>query len=564
MESTLRRLPLSELSGKQFDVIVVGGGITGAGVAQDAASRGLSVLLLEKGDFASGTSSKSTKLIHGGLRYLENLQFGVVYESVTERIVQERIAPHMVQWLPFVIPAYRQNFFSNLKWEAGLWVYDGMAGLIGKRFHKRIKLGEIAKLCPGIRAQGLSGGLLYWDCRTDDARHTLDVIRSAAQFGCVTRNYTKVTSFVRDRGDVRGVEVVDALTGEGSVKIRGKVVVNCTGVWSQKTQELSGKADSGVTSAKGAIHVEPAKGAIHVEPAKGVHFTIKRERLPLECALLVPTGDGRFCFAFPWYDTILIGTTDTPYKGDFDRVTVEDEEEQYILDAVNRQFPNLKLTAADVTGKFAGLRPLISDSKKAGGTTKSTKVSRKHSLKLSEDGLITIAGGKLTTYRPMAAETVDLVALQLRLDGIEAGPCVTETLMLGGWDGEVRNMEHIKEVFRQMASRVKISAATADVLLQMYGRRAMEVAELVSEYPELAEPISAAHPYILAQVVYAVGCESAVTLEDVLARRIRLTITDAEQAKASAEKVSQLMARLLGWDDATRQRMVAVFIASVL
>lgn len=542
-ESYLRRLPLSELSDKQFDVIVVGGGITGAGVAQDAASRGLSVLLLEKGDFASGTSSKSTKLIHGGLRYLENLQFGVVYESVTERIVQERIAPHMVHWLPFVIPAYRQNFFSNLKWEAGLWVYDGMAGLIGKRFHKRIKLGEIAKLCPGIRADGLSGGLLYYDCRTDDARHTLDVIRSAAKHDCVTRNYTKVVGFVRDRGKVRGVEVVDALTGEGSVKIHGKVVVNCTGVWSQKTQELSGKAN------------------VAVAPAKGVHFTIKSERLPLQCALLVPTGDGRFCFAVPWYDTILIGTTDTPFKGDFDNITVEDEEVQYILDAVNRQFPNLKLTAADVTGKFAGLRPLISDSKKAGGTT---KVSRKHSLKLSEDGLITIAGGKLTTYRPMAAETVDMVASQLRLDGIEANPCVTETLMLGGWDGEVRNLEHVKDVFRQMASRVRISAATADVLLQMYGRRAMDVAEYVSEYPELAQPISAAHPYILAQVVYAVVCESAVTLDDVLARRIRLTITDAEQAKASAEKVSQLMARLLGWGDATRQRMVTEFVASVL
>lgn len=542
-ESYLRRLPLSELSGKQFDVIVVGGGITGAGVAQDAASRGLSVLLLEKGDFASGTSSKSTKLIHGGLRYLENLQFGVVYESVTERIVQERIAPHMVHWLPFVIPAYRQNFFSNLKWEAGLWVYDGMAGLIGKRFHKRIKLGEIAKLCPGIRADGLSGGLLYYDCRTDDARHTLDVIRSAAKYDCVTRNYTRVIGFVRDRGKVRGVEVVDALTGEASVNIHGKVVVNCTGVWSQKTQELSGKAN------------------VAVAPAKGVHFTIKSERLPLQCALLVPTGDGRFCFAVPWYDTILIGTTDTPFKGDFDNITVEDEEVQYILDAVNRQFPNLKLTAADVTGKFAGLRPLISDSKKAGGTT---KVSRKHSLKLSEDGLITIAGGKLTTYRPMAAETVDMVASQLRLDGIEAGPCVTETLMLGGWDGEVRNLEHVKDVFRQMASRVRISAATADVLLQMYGRRAMDVAEYVSEYPELAQPISAAHPYILAQVVYAVVCESAVTLDDVLARRIRLTITDAEQAKASAEKVSQLMARLLGWDDATRQRMVTEFVASVL
>ncbi|MCC7531863.1 MAG: glycerol-3-phosphate dehydrogenase/oxidase [Candidatus Melainabacteria bacterium] len=561
MENSLRRLPLSELSGKQFDVIVVGGGITGAGVAQDAASRGLSVLLLEKGDFASGTSSKSTKLIHGGLRYLENLQFGVVYESVTERIVQERIAPHMVHWLPFVIPAYRQNFLSNLKWEAGLWVYDSMAGLLGKRFHKRIKLDEIAKLCPGIRAEGLRGGLLYYDCRTDDARHTLDVIRSAAQFGCITRNYTKVVSFVRDRGDVRGVEVVDALTGEGSVKIHGKVVVNCTGVWSQKTQELSGKANVAVAPAKGALFVSPAKGALFVSPAKGVHFTIKRERLPLECALLVPTGDGRFCFAFPWYDTILIGTTDTPYKGDFDNVTVEDEEEQYILAAVNRQFPNLKLTSADVTGKFAGLRPLISDAKAQGGTT---KVSRKHSLKLSEDGLITIAGGKLTTYRPMAAETVDLVAFKLRLDGIEAGPCVTENLMLGGWDGEVRNMEHIKDVFRQMAGRVRISAATADVLLQMYGRRAMEVAEFVSEYPELAEPISAAHPYILAQVVYAVGCESAVTLEDVLARRIRLTITDAEQAKASAEKVSQLMAKLLGWDDSTRQRMVTEFVASVL
>ena len=551
--SSLYRLPLSQLSGRQFDVIVVGGGITGAGVAQDAASRGLSVLLLEKGDFASGTSSKSTKLIHGGLRYLANFQFGVVYESVTERIVQGRIAPHMVHWLPFIIPRYKQNFLNNIKWEAGLWVYDGMAGLVGKHFHKRIKVGEITRLCPGIRADGLGGGLLYYDCRTDDARHTLEVIRSAAQHGCVTRNYTRVTSFLRDRGDVRGVEVADALTGETGVKIYGKVVVNATGVWTQKTQELSGQAN---------VSVAPAKGVLHVEPAKGVHFTIKRERLPIQCALLVPTGaDGRFCFAVPWYDSVLIGTTDTPFKGDFDRLTVEDEEVAYILDAVNKQFPGVNLTAADVTGKFAGLRPLISDSKAGGGTT---KVSRKHSLKLSDDGLITIAGGKLTTYRPMAAETVDLVALQLELDGVKAGPCVTEKLMLGGWDAEVRNLETVKEVFRAMAERVKIPAATADVLVQMYGRRAMEVAELVSEYPELAEPVSASHPYILAQVVYAVGYESAVTLEDVLARRIRISITDAEEAKASAQKVSNLMAKMLGWDDATRQRMVTDFIASVL
>jgi glycerol-3-phosphate dehydrogenase len=541
--SILRRMPLSELSGKHFDVIVVGGGITGAGVAQDAASRGLSVLLLEKGDYASGTSSKSTKLIHGGLRYLANFQFGVVYESVTERIVQERIAPHMVHWLPFIIPSYRENLFNNLKWEAGLWVYDVMAGLIGRRFHRRIKLGEINNLCPGIRALGLKGGLLYYDCRTDDARHTLEVIRSAAQYGCIARNYTKVVRFVRDRGEVRGVQVVDALSGGETVTIHGKVVVNATGVWTQKTQELSGKAN------------------VSVAPAKGVHFTIKYDRLPLKAALLVPTGaDGRFCFAVPWYDSVLIGTTDTPFQGDFDKLTVEDDEVQYILDAVNEQFPGVKLTPADVTGKFAGLRPLISDSK-AGGTT---KVSRKHSLKLSEDGLITIAGGKLTTYRPMAEETVDMVAQQLRLDGIEAGKCVTEKLMLGGWEGEVRNMEEVKEVFRAMASRVKISGATADVLLQMYGRRAMEVVELASEYPELAKPISDSHPYILAQVVYAVGYESAATLEDVLARRIRLSITDAEQAKASAENVSQLMAKLLGWDDATRERMVTEFVASVL
>ncbi len=541
--SILRRMPLSDLSGKHFDVIVVGGGITGAGVAQDAASRGLSVLLLEKGDFASGTSSKSTKLIHGGLRYLANFQFGVVYESVTERIVQERIAPHMVHWLPFIIPSYRQNFFNNLKWEAGLWVYDGMAGLIGKRFHRRIKQSEVNAVCPGIRAQGLTGGLLYYDCRTDDARHTLEVIRSAAQHGCVARNYTRVVRFVNDGGDVRGVEVVDALCGGETVTVRGNVVVNATGVWTQKTQELSGRSD------------------VSVAPAKGVHFTVKYDRLPLKAALLVPTGaDGRFCFAVPWYDSVLIGTTDTPFKGDFDNLTVEDDEVQYILDAVNQQFPGVKLTPADVTGKFAGLRPLISDSK-AGGTT---KVSRKHSLKVSQGGLITIAGGKLTTYRPMAEETVDLVARQLRKQGIEAGRCVTENLMLGGWEGEVSNMEEIKEVFRAMASRLRISAATADVLMQMYGRRAMEVVELASEYPELAQPITDSHPYILAQVVYAVAFESAVTLEDVLARRIRLSITDAAQAKASADKVSQLMARLLGWDEATRERMVTEFVASVL
>jgi glycerol-3-phosphate dehydrogenase len=560
--SNLRRLPLSDLSGKQFDVIVVGGGITGAGVAQDAASRGLSVLLLEKGDFASGTSSKSTKLIHGGLRYLANFQFGVVFESVTERNVQERIAPHMVHWLPFVIPKYRQNLFNNLKWETGLWVYDGMAGMLGKRFHKRINRSQIAGLCPGIRHDGLNGGLLYYDCRTDDARHTLEVIRSAVQHGCVARNYTKVVSFVRDRGDVRGVEVMDALgKDESRVQIFGKVVVNATGVWTQKTQELSGKADVNGEPAKGALHVEPAKGALHVEPAKGVHFTVKRERLPIECALLVPTGaDGRFCFAVPWYDSVLIGTTDTPFKGDFDNITVEDEEVKYILDAVNEQFPALKLTAADVTGKFAGLRPLISDSKAGGGTT---KVSRKHSLKLSDDGLITIAGGKLTTYRPMAEETVDMVAQQLRLDGVECGPCVTENLLLGGWRFEGEHAR-FKTAMRVIARELGISDATADVLVQMYGRRAVDVVKLIFEHPELAEPISQAHPYILAQVVYAVESEGAVTLDDVLARRIRLSITDAEQAKAQADKISHILAARLGWDDETRMRMVADFVASVL
>ncbi|HEY9785997.1 MAG TPA: glycerol-3-phosphate dehydrogenase/oxidase [Candidatus Obscuribacterales bacterium] len=538
------RPSLQELSGRKFDVIVIGGGITGAGVAQDSASRGLSTLLVEKGDFASGTSSKSTKLIHGGLRYLQNFQFGVVLESVRERQVQLKLAPHMVHSLPFVIPAYGKNWFNNRKWELGLWVYDCMAGLSGNRFHKRISRQEVIDLCPGIRQEGLVGGLLYYDCRTDDARHTLEVIKSACEHGCVAVNYARVSSLVRENGRVVGVELIDeSPTASGAVaRVCGRVVVNATGVWTQKTAELGG-----------------GKASVAVSPAKGVHITLAPERLPIKSAMLIPTGaDGRFCFAVPWYDSIIVGTTDTPYNGDLDRIATEEEEVEYILAAVNEQFPQARVTSADVTGKFAGLRPLIRDAKAKG----TTKVSRKHTLEHSRDGLVTIAGGKLTTYRPMAKETVDLVVKILNRSGRFCGPCITGELMLGGWASDIVRPAFVKAL-QKRAAALGLGDKTVETLERMYGQRACSLIQMAMSDRSLAEPLVEGHTYIKAQLVYAVESEAALTLEDALSRRIRLAITDSQGARQIAESASQTMARLLGWTEELRKAQVEAFLAGL-
>ncbi len=545
----------SQLSAETFDVIVIGGGITGAGVAQDAASRGLKVLLLEKGDFASGTSSKSTKLIHGGLRYLQNMQFMVTLESVRERQLQQQLAPHLVWGVPFIIPKYEGDTFKNVKLGVGLWVYDLMAGLIGKKFHRTISRHEVLARCPGIKAEGLTGGFLYWDCRTDDARHVLEVIKSACANGATAMNYVKVVDYVRDNGKIVGVDVVDMAPGEGGtsgvaagtpVRVRGRVVVNATGVWTQQTSELGG-----------------GKSATVVVPAKGVHITVPRARLPIHNAMIVPSvHDKRFCFAVPWYDAIVIGTTDTEYKGDIEKVVAEEDEIQYILDAVNAMFPQQAIKRADVSGSFAGLRPLIRDANKPAGST--ADLSRQHSLHRSDEGLVSIAGGKLTTYRPMAKETVDLVVKVLKRDHakslkLRVGASRTHQMGLSGFEVGDNFEKKFREPLYIMCRDVGLSHETALYLPTVYGCNTPQVLDLVIKDPSLAKPLSSGHPYVMAQVAYAVKFESAVCLDDILSRRIRLTITDQAAAEECAERAADILAHLFSWTSTERLAAIESF-----
>lgn len=543
----LQRSSLAEFDGAHFDAIVIGGGITGANVLLDLQSRGLKAILVEKGDFASGTSGKSTKLVHGGLRYLENLQFGVTMESVREREVLSRLAPHMIWNLPFVIPLYADEWFRNLKISVGLWIYDLMAGLWNPHAHRGISAAEVRKTCPGVRSDRLIGGLVYGDCRTDDTRHTLEVLKEACALGGVALNYTKVMGFRKEDGKVCGVDVIDSRSHSFAVvRISADVVINATGVWSQQTTELSGNQSETV-----------------VVPAKGVHLTISKERLPIESAMILPSpSDKRFCFAVPWYDSIIVGTTDTAYNGSFDDVRAEESELQYCLDAVNAMFPNAKVTLADVTGSFAGLRPLVRPRSASGLTA---DLARSHHLEQTADGLIVIAGGKLTTARVMAKDTVDLVAEILgRLRSSQTIPASrTDAIILGGWKRSDKVADDM-DGFVNAAFMVGLTKRTGDYLPTVYGARTGEVLKLSFADESLCRLVAPGHPYIHAQVVYAVREEAALTIDDVLSRRIRLTIVDKQAALNAAFIVSSLMAAELGWTDEERRAELSKFTSSLV
>lgn len=547
VQVALERLELAQFDDCTFDAIVIGGGITGASVLLDLASRGLSAILVEKEDFASGTSSKSTKLVHGGLRYLQNYQFGVTFESVRERELLSRLAPHMVWNLPFVIPLYADQPFRNLRITAGLWIYDLMAGLGNPHAHKRISTEEVLRSCPGVKCEHLIGGLVYGDCRTDDSRHTIEVLKAACAHGGIALNYARVTGYHHENGRVCGVDVIDTLLGSpgGVVRLNARTVINATGVWSQQTTELTGGQSSTV-----------------VVPAKGVHLTVSRKRLPLDCAMILPSPhDKRFCFAVPWYHSVIIGTTDTKYDGNIENLRAETSEQQYCLDAANAMFPELNLTLADVTGAFAGLRPLV---RPRDAPELTAELARSHHLEETADGLIVIAGGKLTTARVMARDTVDLVCkIRRRLSpGREFAPCRTDSIMLGGWRSTDDVTGRVKAL-RQAAWLIGLNDKTGAYLPTAYGAATAHLLKLVISDKSLSQLVSPGHPYIIAEIVHAVRAEAARTIDDVLSRRIRLTIIDRQAALEAAEPVSHVMAAELGWSEVDRLSELAKFKASL-
>lgn len=538
------------LAAERFDLTVIGGGITGAGVALDAATRGYSVALIEKADFASGTSSRSSKLIHGGLRYLRQFDLGLVREALLERQLMVKLAPHLVTPVKLVVASFDGARPDRL-FGIGLNMYDVMAtpSLRGRRSARRAAAGggrsggepsgaqdsesdwspsrhrlinpdEVIALLPALAGRNPSGGYLFYDCQTDDARLVLSVLEEAERFGAICANRIEALELAPD-----GVAVRDTWTGE-SFTVHAENVVNATGVWADRI-----RSDE--------LHSEAEVPVIH--PSRGTHITLSRDDLPLEAGAVVPAGGGRFIFALPWLGRSLVGTTDNDYDGDIEHPRPPLADIEYLLEATNGFFgTSLGLDA--VTGAYAGVRPLIS----TGDTRKSVDISRKAELYETSSGLITITGGKLTTWRRMAKLAVDRL---VERDGRTA-PCRTHEIPLG------------QSTAAASLPRVEGVAAEAyEALAQRYGHAAERVLQIASEQRELSEPILPPFPDLLAEAVYAARCEQAATVTDVLLRRTRLGLLAARpltMASAQASRhVAEAMGRELGWDSAEIAEQVA-------
>lgn len=533
-----RLTSLERLKHEVFDVLIVGGGITGAGLALDAAARGLKTALVDKRDFAAGTSSRSTKLIHGGLRYLEHFDFSLVREALVERSILAKIAPHLTEAYPFVIPIYsdsRRNYDHPLKMRAGLIFYDLLAGRDNFARHRRLTREEALKLAPQLDPSGLKGAFLYYDARTNDARLVIEVVKAANERGTAIANYTKVERFIRDDDKIVGARLRDELSGE-SFDARAEVVINATGIWMEETIRLGGQNLNGLSKT--------------MRPSKGIHLTVSSERLNVDAAWLIPSLTGhRFYFVVPWEGRVNIGTTDTDYDGDKDSPQAEAGEVIEILNAINSYFPSVQLSPSDVISAWAGLRPLITDAK----AKDSTAVSRKEEIIETSDGLISIGGGKLTTYRLMAKQGIDLI--MKRLDR-NAGTQTTADIPIGG--GELGRAE-LKKVAQRISHSENLLVETAKHLAFTYGSNYSQLVDLMNEDESLREPLIADQPHCKAEIIYAVRSEMALTLNDVLTRRSRLAILSGQEVLTCASTAASLMAKELGWNEDSLHEQLAKF-----
>jgi glycerol-3-phosphate dehydrogenase len=523
------------LTQERFDVVVIGGGITGAGVALDAASRGYSVALVEKADFASGTSSRSSKLVHGGLRYLQQFDLGLVREALLERQLMVKLAPHLVTPLEMVVPAFGGGRPDRLV-GIGLNMYDVMATprLRGRRAarraaengegdwsparHRLISGEEVVELLPALAAREPTGGYLFYDCQTDDARLVLTVLGEAERFGAICANRLEVVGLVSHDGDDGGVRVGDAESG-AELSVRADNVINATGVWADRIRpdELHSEAELPT-----------------IIPSRGTHVTVSRVDLPLRAGAIVPAGSDRSIFALPWLGASLLGTTDNTYDGDIDRVRPAAGDIDYLLKATNSFF-GTSLGPGDVTGAYAGVRPLIS----SGDARRSVDISRKAELYETSSGLITITGGKLTTWRRMAKLAVDRL---VERDG-RGAPCRTHEIPLG------------EPVDPDILPRVDgVPEESYAAMAARYGHAAHELLALAGTRTELAAPIVAGHPDLLAEAPFSASHEQALSVGDVLLRRTRLGLVAARAIRESDGEVPVQVARAmgaeLGWDEA--------------
>ncbi len=532
-----------------LDLLVVGGGITGCGVARDAARRGLKVAVVEMEDLAYGTSSRSSKLVHGGLRYLEQYEFSLVFESVSERRILMDIAPHLVNPLGFLFPVYKKSRHGLWMINAGMWLYDGLSLFRSPKLHRTLKPAEVKTEEPALDTKDMTGAPLYYDCATDDARLTLETALDAVRAGAKVVTHCKVVGFTKDeRGRIVGATVEDTENGARR-EVRTSVIVNATGPWTDRTVAMSG-------AARGPL----------LRPTKGVHIVVDREKLPVNHAVVaMHPKDGRVLFAIPWGEQSYVGTTDTDFEGDPAEVAATRADVDYLVAACAAYFPKHPITHADVIATWAGLRPLMAPPSQEGMSE--SKVSREHQIVVGQDGLVTIAGGKLTTYRRMAAEVVDTVVNLLRLDNrlsTRLEPARTDEEPLPGAVGWPEDDDHAKVASQvQAASAQRLGARTARLLVDTYGMRAIDLGRKVGKDAELAAPLVDGRPEVLAQVDWAVEEELAHRVSDVMIRRTQLYYRDRDQGLGGTERVASRMARLLGWDADRTAREVDAYRADV-
>ncbi len=525
-----RRASLARMQRQDFELGVIGGGVTGCGIALDAATRGLSVALLEQRDFASGTSSRSSKLIHGGLRYLEQFNFDLVREALRERaLILGRLAPHLVKPVPFLFPLTRP-VWDRFYLGAGVALYDlmGAGGRLPR--HRHLTRGQALRVAPGLRRDALVGAIQYWDAQVDDARHTMTLARTAAHYGATLATSARVTGFLREGERVVGVEARDLET-DTDLEVRGRQVINATGVWTDRVQRMLGR------------------GRIRVRASKGIHLVVPRDRIHSDSGVALRT-ETSVLFLIPWGRHWLIGTTDTDWDLGLAHPAASATDIQYLLDRVNRVL-RTPLGHDDVEGVYAGLRPLL-----YGESESTSQLSREHAVGSMVAGLITIAGGKYTTYRVMARDAVDAAARNL--DQRVPRSVTTRTPLLGaGGYAALWNRR------RRIAQESGLHVARVEHLLNRYGSALTPILDLIADRPGLAQPLPGADDYLQAEVIHACTHEGALHLEDLMARRTRISIETWDRGVAAAERVSELMAEALGWDEDTRKREVEHYDARV-
>jgi len=530
LDISQRETDLARLGRQSFDLVVIGGGVVGAGTALDAASRGLSVALLEQRDWASGTSSRSSKLIHGGLRYLEQLDLGLVREALAEQtLLLERLCPHLVKPVPFLYPLTRRI------WErgyvgAGTFLYDILAGRRALPRHRHLSRRGVLKRFPGLRGDRMIGGIEYWDAQVDDARHTLALVRTARAQGAAVLSSVRAEGFRMSGARVSGVSARCLETGR-DLEIEAKQVVNATGVWTDRVQKHAGR------------------GRIHVRASKGIHLVVPRDRIHGDAGLILRT-ENSVLFVIPWESHWIIGTTDTDWDLDLAHPAASRRDIEYLLERVNRVLAQ-PLGHEDIEGVYAGLRPLLQ-----GESDATSQLSREHAVSQSVSGLITVAGGKYTTYRVMAKDVVDVAARTLDQ---KVPACCTEKTPLVGAPG-------YQALWNRRESLAEASGLHLNViehLLGRYGSSTQDLLDLIRDQPALGEPLEGAPTYLIAEIHYAASHEGALHLDDVLTRRTRISIETFDRGMIAARPTAQILAGLLGWDEATREREIEHYAARV-